>query len=243
MATCQNGLPVLTSAQCVVYPIGATVKVRLAPGPEGQLLAHFARWFDANIRDLDPGILDDWGWADRKVRGSDTDVSNHAGGYAVDLNATKWPLGAAASVYLTAAEIARVHEQLAVYEGCLRWGGDYAGRTDPMHVECLGDRAKNARVWAKLSAPTSTLESFLMASPEYTALLGTANNAAQIASEVRNWILDPTNGILKQLGAISGAVQALATSKGLDGAQVVAAAEAGARAALHELGATLTTKQ
>jgi hypothetical protein len=97
VALCQNGLPVLTSAQCVVYQIGDVVKVRLAPGPEGELLAHFARWFDKNIRDLDPGILDDWGWADRKVRGSETDVSNHAGGYAVDLNATKWALGSKAS--------------------------------------------------------------------------------------------------------------------------------------------------
>ena len=153
MATCQNGWPAIPTADgTAVYQIGQTVKVRLAPGAPGELLAHFARWFDANVRDVDPGILDDWGWAYRNVSGS-TDLSNHAGGYAIDLNATQWPLGSAASRYLTADEIARVHAQLALYEGTLRWGADYVGRTDPMHVEVIGSPADVERVWAKISAP------------------------------------------------------------------------------------------
>jgi hypothetical protein len=148
-ALCQNGWPVLTSAQCVVYQIGEVVKVRLAPGAPGELLADFARWFDDNIRDLDPGILDDWGWADRPVRGG-TDTSNHAGGYAVDLNATKWSLGSAASIYLTQAEIDRVHAKLREYGGVLRWGADYEGRTDPMHVEVIGTPAQVQAVWDRI---------------------------------------------------------------------------------------------
>jgi hypothetical protein len=146
-ALCQNGWPVLTSAQCVVYTIGDSVKVRLAPGAPGELLADYARWFDKNIRDLDPGILDDWGWADRNVRGSETDVSNHAGGYAVDLNATKWALGSKASIYLTQAEIDRIHAKLRDYGGVLRWGADYTGRTDPMHVEVIGTPEQVQAVW------------------------------------------------------------------------------------------------
>lgn len=152
MATCQNGLPVLTSAQCVVYTIGDSTRVRLAPGSIGSILAHFGTWFDKNVRDIDAGILDDWGWADRKVRGSETDVSNHAGGYALDINATKWALGAKASIYLTPDEIARVHAQLAVYGGKLRWGADYVGRTDPMHVEWIGTQAEADALWAALTA-------------------------------------------------------------------------------------------
>ena len=153
MATCQNGWPVLTRDQCPQYQIGEVVKVRLAPGAPGELLAHFARWFDDNIRDLDPGILDDWGWADRNVIGSATDVSNHAGGYAVDLNATQWALGAKASIYLTQAEIDAVHVQLRFYDGVIRWGGDYVGRTDPMHFEIIGTPEQVAAVWARISAP------------------------------------------------------------------------------------------
>jgi hypothetical protein len=152
-ALCQNGWPVLSSEQTAVYQIGEVVKVRLAPGAPGELLAHFARWFDDNVRDLDPGVLDDWGWADRNVRGSETDVSNHAGGYAVDLNATKWALGSKASIYLTPAEIDRVHAQLRIYDGVIRWGGDYVGRTDPMHFEIIGTPAQVQAVWAKLNAP------------------------------------------------------------------------------------------
>jgi hypothetical protein len=144
---CQNGWPVLTSDQTVIYPIGDAVKVRLAPGAPGELLADFARWFDANIRDLDPGILDDWGWAAlRDVRGGG-DVSNHSGGYAVDLNATKWALGSDASIYLTQAEIDRIHVKLRDYGGVLRWGQDYTGRKDPMHVEVIGTPAEVNAVW------------------------------------------------------------------------------------------------
>jgi hypothetical protein len=154
VATCQNGWPVLTSAQCAVYTIGDSVQVRLAPGAPGELLADFARWFDKNIRDLDPGILDDWGWADRNVRGSATDVSNHAGGYAVDLNATKWALGSAASIYLTQAEIDKIHVKLRDYGGVIRWGGDYDGRTDPMHFEIIGTRAQVDAVWQGIHGGT-----------------------------------------------------------------------------------------
>jgi hypothetical protein len=143
---CQNGWPALTDpSQTAIYQIGDTVNVRLAPGAAGELLADFGRWFDKNIRDLDGGILDDWGWAFRDVRGG-TDISNHAG-YAIDLNATRWALGSDASVYLTQAEIDRIHVKLRDYGGVIRWGQDYDGRTDPMHYEIIGTVAQVNAVW------------------------------------------------------------------------------------------------
>jgi hypothetical protein len=144
---CQNGWPALTDpSQTVIYRIGDTVNVRLAPGASGELLADFARWFDKNIRDLDAGILDDWGWAYRDVRGG-TDISNHAG-YAIDLNATRWALGSDASIYLTQAEIDKIHVKLRDYGGVIRWGQDYDGRQDPMHYEIIGTVAQVNAVWS-----------------------------------------------------------------------------------------------
>lgn len=149
-ALCQNGWPVLSWDQTVLYQVGDTTKIRLAPGAPGELLAHFGRWFDKNIRDIDAGQLDDWGWAEaRNVRGG-TDVSNHAGGYAIDLDATKWPLGSAAGKYLTSEEIARVNQQLRTYDGVIRWGANYSGRTDPMHFEIIGTRAQVQAVWDRI---------------------------------------------------------------------------------------------
>lgn len=64
----------------------------------------------------------------RKVRGSDTKWSNHAYGAAIDINADDNGFG-------------RGHGSIpqpvidAFKRQGARWGGDYRGRTDPMHFE------------------------------------------------------------------------------------------------------------
>jgi hypothetical protein len=151
MAFSQNRYSANDRSVIVKYAIGQTKSVNLRKGSTGALLAHMANWFDANIRDIDPGQLDEWGYAERLIRGG-VETSNHASGTAVDVDATKWPLGSEPSKYLTAAEIARIREHLKVYEGCIRWGGDYTGRKDPMHFEINRDQATCDRVWAKLQS-------------------------------------------------------------------------------------------
>jgi hypothetical protein len=151
MAFSQNRYSANDRSMITKYTIGQTKSVNLRKGSTGALLAHMANWFDANIRDIDPGQLDEWGYAERPIRGG-TDLSNHASGTAVDVDATKWPLGVEPSAYLTAAEIARIREHLKVYEGCIRWGGDYTGRKDPMHFEINRDQATCDRVWAKIQS-------------------------------------------------------------------------------------------
>lgn len=126
----------------------------LRVGPPGEMLADFVLWFDENVRDIDSGILDDWSYAERPIRGSASVLSNHASGTAVDVDATRWPLGVEPEAYLTAAEIAKVRAKLREYEGCIRWGGDYTGRKDPMHFEINRDAATVARVWAKIGGPS-----------------------------------------------------------------------------------------
>jgi hypothetical protein len=133
-------------------------RLALRVGPPGEMLAHCIRWFDENIRNIDPGILDDWGYAERPIRGG-SELSNHASGTAADVDATQWPLGAGPESYLSAAEIAKLRSHLRVYQGCIRWGGDYIGRKDPMHFEINRDAATVARVWTQIkgaSAPTPT---------------------------------------------------------------------------------------
>lgn len=153
MPVSQNGWSGNDRSVIETYTVGNKIRVALRKGDAGFLLKHFTDWFDANIRDVDDnynnGSLDDWGYAERAVRGG-VELSNHASGTAIDINATEWPLGKEASVYLTKDEIAKVREQLKVYEGAIRWGGDYVGRKDPMHFEINSDAAHVARVAAKL---------------------------------------------------------------------------------------------
>lgn len=149
MAVSQNGWSANDRSVIQTYTVGNGIRVSLRKGDAGFLLQDFANWFDKNIRDIDPGQLDDWGYAERPIRGGEA-LSNHASGTAIDLNATKWPLGRDASIYLTADEIRRVRERLALYEGALRWGQEYTGRKDPMHFEINANAAKVAQVATKI---------------------------------------------------------------------------------------------
>jgi hypothetical protein len=150
MPVSQNGYPANDRSSITTYTIGKGCRVALRAGSAGAMLKHLADWFDAHIKDVDPGERDDWGYAERKIRGSSTTLSNHASGTALDVNATQWPLGSDPSVYLSAEQIAAVRRRLKLYQGCIRWGGDYTGRKDPMHFEINRDQATVDRVWKEI---------------------------------------------------------------------------------------------
>jgi hypothetical protein len=99
----------------------------------GVILAAFAAEFHAQVEPIDEGVFDDWAYAYREVRGSDTDLSNHSSGTAIDLNATKHPLHAENT--FTKQQAAKIRELCKKYG--LRWGGDYAKRKDEMHFEVI----------------------------------------------------------------------------------------------------------
>ena len=99
----------------------------------GVILAAFAAEFHAQVEPIDEGVFDDWAYAYRDVRGSDSDLSNHASGTAIDLNATKHPLHAENT--FTKQQAAKIRELCKKYG--LRWGGDYAKRKDEMHFEVI----------------------------------------------------------------------------------------------------------
>lgn len=155
MAVSQNGWSANDRSVVEAYTVGKGMRVSLRKGDAGFLLKHLADWFDANIKDIDlnyrNGELDDWGYAERPIRGA-TALSNHASGTAIDVNATNWPLGVEPSAYLNQDQINRLRDHLRIYEGAIRWGGDYTGRKDPMHFEINANGATVTRVANKLRA-------------------------------------------------------------------------------------------
>ena len=113
------------------YPVpGTKIKLRCAD-VIAPLLVTFAAEFHQHIEPIDEGGLDDWGYCFRQVRGSTDKLSNHASGTAIDLNATKHPLGAAG----TFTPMQTVLIQALSKKYGLRWGGDYKNRKDEMHFE------------------------------------------------------------------------------------------------------------
>jgi hypothetical protein len=112
------------------------------------LLVGFAAEFHELIEPIDEGSLDDWGWCFRQIRGSSTALSNHSSGTAIDLNATKHPLGKAGTFPL--AKVAMIQALAKKYS--LRWGGDYRGRKDEMHFEIAIPPSKVEAAIAKIGA-------------------------------------------------------------------------------------------
>ena len=124
---------------------GTTLKLRCAKSV-GPLLAAFASEFHKLIEPIDEGGLDDWGYAFRMVRGTTDRLSCHSSGTAIDLNATKHPLGK----YDTfPAEKVPMIRALAKKYG-LKWGGDFKSRPDDMHFEVNVTPAKAKELITKL---------------------------------------------------------------------------------------------
>jgi hypothetical protein len=128
------------------FPVeGTDLKLRCAASV-GPLLAGFAAEFHELIEPIDKGTYDDWGYAFRMVRGSTDRLSCHSSGTAIDLNATKHPLGK----YDTfPAEKIPMIRALAKKYG-LKWGGDFKSRPDDMHFEVEVKPAKAKQLIEKL---------------------------------------------------------------------------------------------
>ena len=124
---------------------GTALRLRCA-NSVGPLLAAFAAEFNKLIEPIDGGTLDDWGYAFRMVRGTTDRLSCHSSGTAIDLNATKHPLGK----YDTfPAEKVPMIRALAKKYG-LKWGGDFKSRPDDMHFEVNVTPAKAKELITKL---------------------------------------------------------------------------------------------
>lgn len=80
-------------------------------------------------------VADDWGFANRDIRGRPGVKSNHAWGLAADVNATTNPMTTDGRVH---TDMPAGVSKMAARWG-LRWGGDYTGaRKDAMHFEFVG---------------------------------------------------------------------------------------------------------
>jgi hypothetical protein len=124
---------------------GTKIKVRCSEAV-APLIAGFCKEFHELIEPIDGGTLDDWGYCFRNIRGSSDKLSNHSSGTAIDLNATKHPLG---KVGTFPSEKVPMIRALAKKYG-LKWGGDYKGRADEMHFEIELSEAKVAALIGSL---------------------------------------------------------------------------------------------
>lgn len=154
MALSQNGWSANDRQAVASYPLpGGSVALR--KGSAGLILQWCgARWHN-EVENLQwPGC---WGYAERPIRGG-TALSNHASGTALDLCAPRHPLGTSPTANFNPGQIVAVHRIIADTGGVVRWGGDYVGRKDGMHIE-INDGVNQARcdqLWARISGKSLT---------------------------------------------------------------------------------------
>jgi hypothetical protein len=152
-----NGWPVDPPRTERVIP-GTNERIQggVADGPAGDVLTYVAAQVHARVEDLTlaaaSGEHDEWGYAPRKIRGSATAISNHASATAIDLNASRHPLGARGT--FTQEQTAEIHRILAEVDNVVRWGGDYSSRADEMHFEINASQEEVARVARRLAQGT-----------------------------------------------------------------------------------------
>jgi len=152
MTTSQNGWTaskVRSEIEIESFAIPGT-KVKLACAKAvAPLLVGFATEFHELIEPIDEGGLDDWGYAFRDVRGVPGKLSNHSSGTAIDLNATKHPLGKAGT--FPAEKVPMIKALAKKYS--LTWGGsDNWRRKDEMHFEVAIPPSKVEAAIAKIGA-------------------------------------------------------------------------------------------
>ena len=121
----------------------------------GVILAAFAADFHAQVEPIDEGVFDDWAYHYKGIEGNDSDLSNHSSGTAIDLNATKHPLGKKNT--FTKPQQVKILELCEKYG--IRWGGTYKSRPDDMHFEIVEtpnevkQRIKDMKLRRRISWP------------------------------------------------------------------------------------------
>lgn len=141
MPVSQNGYSANDRSLIARYTVpGTALKIALRKGDVSVVLLDYLARYNVEVEPLSHNPQDLWGYAERTIRGSATELSNHASGTAADCRATRHGLGMENT--FTAAEEARLNNLLASYRGVLRHGKDYTGRKDPMHIEVIGSPAQ-----------------------------------------------------------------------------------------------------
>jgi len=127
-------IPTMSDKRLKLFMVPGTKRhMRLRKDVGGYLVAFIAE-YNRVIERIDVGTYDDWAWtAPRKGRASSA-ISDHCGGVAVDLNATKEGSQSKSNTYWRTHPIKalRMKRLLNQYK-LLEWGGNYKNFYDPMH--------------------------------------------------------------------------------------------------------------
>jgi hypothetical protein len=133
-----KGWPVIPSGsdpRLKLFTVPGTKRKLLLRKDVGPYLVAFASEYHKEIAPIDEGTFDDWAWAPVRKGRASTRVSDHCGGVAIDLNATKEGSQSPSNVWWKKHPVKalKMRALLRKYR-LLEWGGDYKKFYDPMHL-------------------------------------------------------------------------------------------------------------
>jgi hypothetical protein len=133
-----KGWPVIprgTDPKLKWFTVPGTDRKLLLRKDVGPYLVAFASEYHSQIAPIDEGTMDDWSWSPVRKGRASVRVSDHCGGVAIDLNATKEGSQSRSNVWWKKHPVKamRMRALLKKYR-LLEWGGDYKKFYDPMHI-------------------------------------------------------------------------------------------------------------
>lgn len=159
MAKTINGwdvIPNMSDERLYLFTVPGTKRHMRLRKDVGPYLVAFISEYHKIIQPIDVGTYDDWAWtAPRKGRASSS-ISDHCGGVAVDLNATKEGSQSKSNVwwFKHPVKAAAMKKLLRKYK-LLEWGGNYKNFYDPMHLVIKSPNLANIKFEMKRLGITS----------------------------------------------------------------------------------------
>lgn len=127
-------IPNMSDQRLKLFTIPGTKRHMRLRKDVGPYLVAFMAEYHRIIAPVDRGTYDDWAWtAPRKGRASSR-ISDHCGGVAIDINATREGSQSRSNVWWAKHPVRalRMKRMLRQYS-MLEWGGNYKNFYDPMH--------------------------------------------------------------------------------------------------------------
>lgn len=161
MAVNKNGWVAAPSIPTTVIEPIKGVRLRVVKNQDVvEIFTYLVRQFHNRVDDLTkPHPMDDWGFHYRANVNNPSQLSQHAFGKAIDLDATEHPNGIATGKTFSPKQIFTVHEILKELGGLVQWGGDW-DHPDGMHFQLRPDLTPQQLHdrWAKIrTQPAKTV--------------------------------------------------------------------------------------
>ena len=128
-------IPTMNDKRLKLFTIPGTKRHMRLRKDVGPYLVAFMAEYHRVIAPVDTGTYDDWAWtAPRKGRASSR-ISDHCGGVAIDINATREGSQSKSNVWWAKHPVRALRmKRLLRQYSMLEWGGNYRNFYDPMHV-------------------------------------------------------------------------------------------------------------